>query len=344
MTTLRLRSMLPLTLAVALLAPPGTTGWLAVREASADDTAKARTAFNEGLQLEAGGNYTGALAKFNEVAQIRRTPPVVYHIALCQEKLGQLVVALGGYRIVIAEGGDDPKNAKVVQAANEALVALEKRVPSLTIKLAKGSDLAKVSIDGVPVGSSTIGKPQQVDPGPHSVEATQSGKLPYKEVVQVAEGESKSVDVSLKDRPAEAVPMTSSSAAGAGTVAPPPTGTGDTAGKRPIVPFVVAGAGVVSLIASGIFYGLRSGAISDLDTACRGNLCPESAKSDSDRGKTMTTLGNVTLGLGLVGIGVGTVLFFTMKPRPAEATTARSVDLVLRPGPGGAAASLVGRF
>ncbi|RYE82186.1 MAG: hypothetical protein EOO75_21070, partial [Myxococcales bacterium] len=104
MTTLRPRTLLPLSLALALLASPGapgSSGWLSLRTAhAADDTAKARTAFNEGLQLEAGGNFTGALAKFNEVAQLRRTPQVVYHIALCQEKLGQLVAALGGYRIV----------------------------------------------------------------------------------------------------------------------------------------------------------------------------------------------------------------------------------------------------
>ncbi len=59
--------------------------------ARGDDTARARTLFQDGLQLEAANNFAGALAKFQEVAQVKRTPQVVFHIALCQEKLGHWV-------------------------------------------------------------------------------------------------------------------------------------------------------------------------------------------------------------------------------------------------------------
>lgn len=337
------RSLMPLTLALAMLGSV-VSPFHPIQVAHADDNAQARTLFQEGLQLETGGNYAGALAKFQEVALLKRTPPVLFHVAYCQEKLGKLVAALGGYRLVVLEGGDDPKNAKVVQTAQEALAALEKRVPSVTIKRGKGAELAKITLDGVELGATTLDKPQQVDPGAHALEATQSGKLPYKETIQVAEGETKTVEVFLKDDKAKTPkgPDTSDpetpTASTSTEIKPPPPDSS-------IVPYVVLGAGAASLIASGVFFYMRSSAINDLDGKCRGNICPESAKSTSDSGKSSTLLGNITLGLGVVGVGVGTVLLLTSKPKDQAAQLRnRSFDVLLHPGPNGGGASLVGTF
>lgn len=340
---LRPRSLLPLTLALALVSPT-RLGLTPVPLAHADETTRARTLFQEGLQLETGGNFAAALGKFQEVAQVRRTPQVVFHIALCQEKLGQLVAALGGYRIVVHDGAGDAKNNQVVQTAQDAITSLEKRVPTLTVKRGKGADLAHITLDGVELGGSLVGKPQQLDPGPHSLEATESGHLPYKEVVQIAEGEAKVVEISLKEKPGDKPPPppppTTTTDPSSSVALPPPTVT------RSTLPYVVLGAGAASLVASGVFYYLRSSALDDLDSSCRGNVCPESSRSASDRGKTMTLLGNITLGVGLVGVGVGTVLLFTSKPKeqPAAAARARSLDLVLQPGPRSAGATLIGTF
>jgi len=337
----RLRSLLPLTLALSLAG--ASVSSFHIPQAWADDNAKIKAVFQEGLQLEAGGNFSGALAKFQEAVAIKRTPNILFHISFCQEKLGQLVSALGGYRIVILEGGDDPKNAKAVQAAQEALASLEKKIPSLTIKRGKGADLAKVTLDGVEVGTTALGKPQQVDPGPHSIEATQAGRLPFKEVIQLAEGETKSLEVVMKDKPEDKPPPPGPSAAGSSDGASVGNDDLKKLAKPSVLPYAVMGVGAASLVASGVFFYMRSSASSDLDAKCRGNVCPESAKSISDRGKSSTLLGNITLGLGVVGVGVGAVLLLTSKP--AEKTTARrSVDLLLHPGPSGGGASLVGTF
>jgi hypothetical protein len=71
------------------------------------------------------------------------------------------------------------------------------------------------------------------------------------------------------------------------------------------------GIGGAGLIASGAFYLMRSKAISDLDSACVDTRCPASMQNTGDKGKLYTTLGNVSLGLGVVGLGVGTVLLLT---------------------------------
>lgn len=338
------RSLMPLTLALTMLGSV-ISPFHPIQEAHADDTAKARTLFQEGLQLETGGNYAGALAKFQEVAQLKRTPAVLFHVAFCQEKLGKLVAALGGYRLVVIEGGEDPKNAKVVQTAQEALAGLEKRIPSITVKRGKGADLAKITLDGVELGGSTLDKPQQVDPGAHALAATLAGKLPYKETVQITEGENKTVEVTLKEDPKSKQPAEKDPT----EAEPPATGTATEIKPPPpsssVVPYVVLGVGAASLVTSGVFYYMRSSAINDLDGKCRGNICPESARSVSESGKTSTLIGNITLGLGVVGIGVGAVLLLTSKStEKATQARGRSLDVVLHPNYNGGSASLVGTF
>lgn len=66
--------------------------------------------------------------------------------------------------------------------------------------------------------------------------------------------------------------------------------------------------GIASLAASGVFFGLRQGAINELKDACGDELqCTESERSIYDRGRTFTTVANVTLGVGALGVVAGTI-------------------------------------
>ena len=91
-----------------------------------------------------------------------------------------------------------------------------------------------------------------------------------------------------------------------------------------------------------VFLLLRHNAITTLDSMCtlpnRG--CPAEAQSTYDKGRTYNLLANVTLGAGAVGVGVGTILFFTQK-KPKTATSIGAV-----PGAQGSAlgATVVGSF
>lgn len=316
---------------------------------AADETAKARALFQEGVQLEAGGNYAGALAKFQEVAQVKRTPTVVFHIAFCQEKLGRLVEALGGYRSAAHEAEADPKSAKVAQTASEAIAALEKRIPTLTIKRGKGADLAKISIDGVELGGSMLDKAQQVDPGSHSIDATASGKEPFSQIVKLAEGETKTLEVVMKSKAVAAAVdpdegKKKDDKKDEDKTPPPPE-------EKSIVPYVVLGAGGVSLLASGFFFLGAKSAKNDLADVCIDNVCPTSAQSTQDKAKSNALLGNITFGLGLVGVGVGTYLLVSKPSAPsapekkeASVVRPRLVDVKLSPTTGGMGASLVGNF
>lgn len=316
--------------------------------AFADDAAKARAAFNDGVQLEAAGNFAAALTKFQEVAQFKRTPKVLFHIALCQEKLGHLVEALGGYKLAAHEAEADPKaNGETIDKAGEAIAGLEKRIPKLVIKRGKGADSAKISLDGVDLGQGGD-KTHSVDPGSHSIDATDKGKEPFSQIVKLAEGETKTVEIAMKPR----------------TAATPPDdekkdkkdekkddekkddGVKLSTDDKSIVPYVVLGAGVAAF-GFGVFEGLKRNSLkSDLDAACGDQpKCPASAKSIQDDGKKAATLATVGLGLGVIGIGVGTYLVVAQggeKKKEARPAKPR-VDLQINVG-STYGANLVGTF
>ncbi len=101
---------------------------------------------------------------------------------------------------------------------------------------------------------------------------------------------------------------------------------------------------MASLAASAVFYSLRARAITDLEGQCNEDrTCPSpSAQSTIDRGKTMTTLANVSLGLGVVGLGVSVAWLLG---RGGEATpAARAEGVFFGASPGGMIGGVTRRF
>lgn len=283
------------------LAPP-------VFAQSRAELSKARAAYRQGVSLEAAGDWAGALAKFEQVAQVKRTPQVQFHIARCKEHLGRLNEALGDYRM--AEYEAKQKNASVLGQITAAREALQARIPKLVITLGKGAESAQVSLDGVELGEAKLGNPVSVDPGAHELVVTLSNDKQFKKDVSVKAGETKNVDLvppaALLKAPQPEMPSPAEL---------PPE---ETPPKKPpvkhhssVVPWIIGGVGVASLAASGIFYALRASAKSDLQNKCRGNICPSSLKSTGDNGKLYSTLSPVALGVGVVGVGVAVIMLAT---------------------------------
>jgi hypothetical protein len=107
--------------------------------------------------------------------------------------------------------------------------------------------------------------------------------------------------------------------------------------------FVIGGVGIASLITSGAMFYLRHTSISDLDKQCGTSRmsCPPSSQNTVDRGKLYTTIGDVTLIAGAVGLGLGATLVIVGSHSNEQAS------LTLAPGAAGAnvgGASLFGRF
>jgi hypothetical protein len=289
-------------------------------EVSADALKRAREQFGQALALQTAGDWAGALALLKDVAAVKSTPQVRFNIALCEEKLGRLVAALGDYELAAADARAE-RAEQVAEEVEARLENLRQRIPKLTVKRGAGAEAAIIAVDGVSVGDQVIGMPMPTDPGPHTVEAKAPGFKPFRKSVRVAEQQSETIEITLDAEP------------------PPPVALGPggtrSEGRSRLPGYVIGGIGVASLGASAVFFGLRAGKISDLDKACPERQCQPSSQSDIDAGKMYTTVANVTLAVGVAAVAGGLVLVLTSGPSSEP-------SVALAPAPGGA--QLLGKF
>jgi hypothetical protein len=266
---------------------------------------KARALFQRGLELEQAGNYSAAVQAFREVGQVRMTPQVRYHIALCEERLGRLVAALGGYELALAEA--DSVNPDFKSEVGSNVTRLRESIPRIVIQRGAGADAAVIELDGVKLGDSSVGIELPLDPGPHSIVARAPGYKPLEKTVTVAENSREVAVLELEALPPDAIG---------------PLGAGEVQ-TRPIprvVPYVIGGVGAASLIASGVFYALRQDALGDLEKKCENHVCPNddpTIKDTDDKMRTYHYATLITLGSGVALVGTAVVLY-ALDPRLPE--------------------------
>jgi len=305
---------------------------------SAEDLDKARLAFRQGVSLEAANNWAAALVKFEEVGRVKLTPQVRFHTARCNEQLGRLNEALGGYRL--AEYEAQQEGIPELSAITQARQALETRIPKLVIKRGKGAEVARVELDGVEIGEARIGQPVAVDPGPHQIVAKLPGDKQFEEDTTVKESETAEVNLvappDLMETPS--APETHDEGVAPAEAARP-------AARHSVLPWVVGGVGVAALASGGVFFALRQGAKSDLDKGCNlpNNACPESLRDTQNKGELYNTLTMVSLGVGIVGVGAAAYLFIAQS-HSSEKTADRQVHWDAAVGPGSGFVTVDGRF
>jgi hypothetical protein len=309
------------------LAIPGRSAYAQdpAADRSTEALKRAREQFGQALALQTAGDWAGALALLKDVAAVKSTPQVRFNMALCEERLGRLVAALGDYELAAADARAE-KADQVAEEVEVRLEALRQRIPKITIKRGAGAETASVVVDGVAVGDSVVGTPMPTDPGPHTVEAQAPGFKPFRQSLRVAEQQNETVELVLEALP----PAPVVSAGGGGDRARP------AAGRSPLYGYVIGGIGIASLGASGVFFGLRAQKISELDKACPNRKCPSAdQQADINAGKLDTTLANVTLAVGVAAVAGGLVLVLTSGSNEEP-------SVALAPAPGGA--QVMGRF
>ncbi|HXN33674.1 MAG TPA: hypothetical protein VN894_17515, partial [Polyangiaceae bacterium] len=139
--------------------------------APADPIERARALFAQAESDEDAERWSEAIEKLRVVAQVKFTAGVRYHIALCEEHLGQLARALGDYRD--AEDQARLENAQdVLRIVGKQVSALDPRVPRLTIRVVPPVPAVSLKLDGKPLDQGPTHAASPVDPGVHYVEAT----------------------------------------------------------------------------------------------------------------------------------------------------------------------------
>src|SRR4051812_17855482 len=154
-----------------------TTVSTAVWAQPSDTTSLAQQLFNQGRELAKNNDWAAACPKFE--ASLRYDPALGtrLNLATCYEKVGKIASAWGIYRDAaeLAGKAGDPKRRDY---ALKQAVALEKRLPRLTITASAQTAGLAVTRDGVPIDPSAFGTPLYVDPGSHEIKASAPGFVP----------------------------------------------------------------------------------------------------------------------------------------------------------------------
>lgn len=301
------------------------------------DLAQGRKLYSQGLTQEAAGDWAGALSSFEEVAKVKMTPQVRFHIARCKEQLGRWNEALGGYRLAEYEAdGSEEIAGEIAKARTE----LEAKIPKLVIERGRGADTIKVELDNVVLGDTQIGAEIAVDPGKHVVVGIVGGGRKFRRQVSVEPGKTERVvlnvpeDLSGEEPTGAGSPVVTSGEA-------PERDEKKKNGGSDAAPFILGGVGLASLIGAGIFYKLRNDAEQELDSGCIAKTCPDTLEDTQSRGQTYAALSGVMLGIGIVGIGAGTLLFVS---RSGSSETAARYRPAVGLGPRGGGVSFAGSF
>jgi tetratricopeptide (TPR) repeat protein len=304
-----------------------------------DDTSRAREAFQEGIALESGGKHADALKRFREVAAVKKTPQVLFHIALCQEKIGQLAEALDGYRVAGQLAGSDPKLADVRRTIEESMRNLDAQVPAVQVKRGKGARNAILVVDGQRVELEP-NTPLRLNPGRHTFVGKAKNKDNYRAELTLQPGDRASITIKLDDLGIEDDP-----------IEPEPDKAQKPASEGRVAPYVLGAVGLAGFAAAGGFFLLRQSARSDLEARCIDTVCPASAQATGDRAASMNRLTNLSLGLGAVAMGAAVVVLLVggddARPAPASArwsTAPGGLRLRLDAGPAPLGAGLTGSF
>jgi hypothetical protein len=261
---------------------------------------QARERFAAARKLENAGHWAEALTLLQRVAEVRTTPQVRFHIALCMEHVGMWTQALDGYAQAASEAG--AAAPEVVSEANEHLRALQLTTPTVCLHVAGAASGDELLLDHRSFPADDRPLQIRADPGPHTAEARRGGALIAREFFVLDPGATRHVDLHV------------------GAVAPVPVAPPPAALPAPGPPrdpgrvqrglgWTAVGVGVTSSILAGAFLGLRENAMSQLRSACPALAgCSASVAPIVGDGKTDAALVNVFGVLGGVAAVAGVAL------------------------------------
>lgn len=315
----------PFAFAALLCALPAS----AQEDASAADMGAARALGQEGVKLADAGNCQEAVDKLGRAEKIFHAPTTLARLGECQVQLGKLVEGTENLNRVSREnlGASAPAAFREAQErARKVLAEAKPKIAKLKIAVAAPANaqlVVKIDGENVPVANLNTNRP--TDPGEHLVEASAPGFKTANVKVKLGEGAQDSVALTLEVDPSALKPVVAEAApvvVGAPAEQPRP--------RSKVPAFAALGVGVVGLGIGTVFGVLALGKKSDLDDNCKNKVCGIAQQDSIDSGKTLGAVSTVGFAVGIVGIGVGTVLLLTGgSSAPAGAAAQRPLRVKL---------------
>jgi hypothetical protein len=310
------RRAITLLLVAAVLAPGLPVQAQPGKEPTSEELAAARQLFNEALELEKDNDWATALTKFDRVAQVKMTPQVRFHQALCHEHLGHLVQAVNGFELAIQEARA-ASITDVLEQAPKRAEALRKRLGHVVLHVKGKVRTSKILIDDGQVSLALADTRIPVDPGPHRVEVKRDDEVTFSQEIDLAEGETHELDLDIDDPeppppppPPPPIPI------------PDPGGPSETPPSR-IPAYATMAVGGVILTASGILFGLREATIANVrcDDPKEFTGCDPDDQGTADLAQSYDIASKVLLGIGGAALAAGAVWWIVLATDGSNNTT-----------------------
>lgn len=245
------------------------TFFACLRGAVAGDVALAEVLFRQGRDLMDKGDLAAACPKLGESYEQDPATGTLLALAFCQEQQGKTASAWASFAEAATRSRrDGNRDRETIAEEHEA--ALEPLLSRLTLHVDAGTAaLAGLTItrDGVRVGEPAWGVPGPLDPGDHVIVATAPGKRKWTKTVTLgARADAQTISVPLLED--------AGSAAAGGPPPPPATAKAHSRGAE------------------------------DVPGAPRESASQDVGTSIASEGPPLRTIGIVTGGLGVLGLGV----------------------------------------
>jgi hypothetical protein len=298
----------------ALVAAPITIA--RADEPTAEQTAAARALGMEGVRLADSGDCPKAIDPLTRAESLHHAPTTLERLGECHIAVGKLVIGTEELNRVIHEPlapNAPPAFTAAQERAKGAIDAALAKIGKLRIHVERPAGVdPKVKVDDDAVMTAMLDADRPTDPGTHKVTATAQGMKPAETSITLANGQSQSVSLTLEPDPNAVVapPVPAPGVPAATGPASAPAEPPPAAAPKSKVPAIVAfSAGGVGLVVGSIFGAMALGTKSSLDKACPSKTdCPATSQSDISSLGTNATVSTIGFGVGIVGVGLGTVL------------------------------------
>ena len=295
--------------------------WADVARAD-DPVAIARERFAAAENDEDAGLWSDALVKLHEVAAVRFTSGVRYHVALCEEHTGQLVEALADYTEAERQARSEAAR-DVLKLVGVRIADVKARIPRIAIRVVPVAAGTVATVDGKPCADAVCTDPVAVDPGPHRVEAHAPDRAPASAALTLHERETAPVDLLLLYPPA-AEPEAASS-----PTPRPPIAQG--LPRRSHTVPILAGLGSLVLTAGGVVAFVAAGRdlTSGIQT-CRQLVTAAPGACDGEK-SSVRALDWTAAAAWAGAVGAGTIAVVTWRGARADTDPAPSTSVVAGP-------------
>jgi hypothetical protein len=282
------------------------------------DEVRAEALFRAGREASKRGQHAEACARFKESYRLDQTAGTLLNIAVCEEELGELASSWQRYQGVLDAL---PASDERVAIARSGLLRLERRIPLLTLRLARGAPSGtKLRLGSTVLGLASLGLPLPVDPGRHTLIVEAPGYEDRRFDVELREGDKRELVLSPG-----AARSRSEALRGADS---------RKARSRRTLGYWLLAAGGTGLAAGAVVSGFAVDRAATVNKHCDELGCNQAGLDASRQGKNFVAIAIYCFAIGIAGVGSGAHLLLStplpdrgVSAVPAHPSKATSVSI-----------------